>query len=254
MSAVLVTGGTGQVGRALLPLLHGAGHDVRVASRTPERSARTPGQLVEVDLVTGDGLASALAGVDVVVHLATTNGRRDEEMMRTLIAGVESRPEKEPAHVIYLSIVGSDRIPLPYYRHKTAAEELALRSGLPVTVPRSTQFHSLVERLFSAQHRLPVLLVPAIALQPIHVPEVAARLAELVGQGPSGRVADIGGPETLQVGDLARLWQRVRGRHRPQVPLRLPGRTFAAYRDGEQLVPGPPFGRTTFGEFLAREG
>ena len=254
MSRVVVTGGTGQVGRALIPLLDAAGHDVRVLSRRPG-----PGQghtVVRADLVSGAGVADAMRDADVVVHLATTNGRRDVDLARTLVAALRTVPAAEgrPAHLIYLSIVGSDRIPLAYYRHKTSAEELAVASGLPVTVLRSTQFHTLVARLFASQRALPGLGVPAIPMQPIDVGEVAARLAELVAAPPAGRVPDIGGPQIEPLATFAAQWQRAHGRPARQLPLRVPGPTFAAYRRGLHTVPGPGFGTRTFADFLAHHG
>jgi uncharacterized protein YbjT (DUF2867 family) len=122
---------------------------------------------------------------------------------------------------------------------------------VPFTVLRSTQFHSFVETFLRAQRRLPVLLAPAFALQPIAADEVADRLVQLAGAEPAGRVPDIGGPEVRPVPDLARAWARASGTRRPVVPARLPGRMFRAYAAGHGLVPGPAYGRTTFEEHLA---
>jgi len=251
---VVVTGGTGALGRAVVPALRQAAYHVRVVSRSPgtipEADRRgtqaAPTDHAVADLVTGTGVDEALSGAEVVVHLATTNGRRDVPMMTTLL---QAAARQGVDHVVYVSIVGADRIPLPYYRHKVAAEELAVASGLPVTVQRSTQFHCLADRLFTAQRRLPTLLVPAIPLQPIDTRDVAARLLTLVA-APAGRAPDIGGPQVLPTAELARLWLAARGRHRPIVPLRLPGRVFASYSAGHHLVSGPPYGRLTFDEYL----
>lgn len=246
-SVVLVTGGTGRLGRVLTPLLAASGYAVRVPSRTA-----SPG----VDLVSGAGVTEAVRHSDVIVHLATSNGRGDVAMMRNLLTALHAATQKSGRrpHLVYLSIVGCDEVPLPYYRHKTAAEQLALGSGLPVTVLRSTQFHSLVAQIFGSQRRLPALLVPDIPMQPIDLGDVAARVVELVGAPAAGRVADIGGPETAPLPDFARQWLQGHGGRVRVLPVRLPGRTFAAYREGRHTVPDTAYGRTTFRESYFRPG
>lgn len=247
---VLVTGGTGTLGRVLTPMLAAAGHEVTVLSRRPSTGSATASRSVVADLVSGDGVEAAVGGAEVVVHLATANGRRDVDMMRTLVAAARGAGVGRTPLLLYLSIVGCDEIPLPYYRHKHEAERIALESGLPVTVLRSTQFHPLVDRLFSSQRRLPWLLVPDIPLQPVDLGEVAQRLVELVSQPAGGRVADLGGPEVKPLPEFATLWQQAHGRRGRRLPLRLPGPTFAAFRAGHQLVPGAAHDGRSFAEYL----
>jgi uncharacterized protein YbjT (DUF2867 family) len=243
MTTTLVTGATGRLGTPTVDRLRAAGHDVRALSRHSG-----PG-LTTGDLRTGSGIAEAISDVDTVVHLATgPRGRGDVELTRTLL---EAAGAAGVRHLVLVSIVGIDEIPLPYYRDKLIVERLVRESGLPHTILRATQFHSLVEAMFTVQRRLPVVLAPAIALQPIAVEDVADRLVELAGSAPAGRVADIGGPERHRLPDLARLWAQVTGRRRPVLPVSLPGRLFAAYRSGAAMVPGPAYGRRTFADHLA---
>jgi uncharacterized protein YbjT (DUF2867 family) len=244
MTTTLVTGATGTLGVPTVDRLRAAGHDVRSLSR---RSG--PG-LVRGDLRTGDGLDAALAGVDVVLHLATdprTTGA-DVVQTRTLLAAAARAGVR---HLVFVSIVGVDAIPLGYYRTKREAERMIEDSGLPSTVLRVTQFHTFVTAMFTAQRRLPLLLVPTIQLQPIAVEEAADRLVELAGAAPAGRVPDIGGPAHRTLPDLARAWVRSTGSRRPVVPVSLPGRLFAAYRSGAAMVPGPGYGRVSYEEWLA---
>ncbi len=239
MATIAVTGGTGTLGRPTVAALREAGHDVRVVSR------RSGPDLVSADLLTRRGLTRALDGVDVVVHLAT--GRHDDEAARVLAAEVVA---VGVGHLIDISIVGVDRIPLPYYQRKLAAERAVAASGAPFTVLRATQFHDLVAALFSSQRRLPVLAAPAFPFQPIDVGDVADRLTELAGGPPAGRVADIGGPEVAEAAALASLWAQAAGLRRSVWPVRLPGRTFAGYRAGHHLVPGPGYGTRTFRQYV----
>lgn len=240
MAIILVTGGTGTLGRPTVDHLRAAGHEVRVLSR------RTGPDLITGDLTTGSGVDTAVDGVDTIVHLATGLGRRDVQQTRNLL-----RATSGSAHVVVMSIVGINRIPLPYYRYKLEVERLVAESGTPYTILRATQFHNLVARIFSAQRFLPLLCAPAITLQPIAVDDVAVRLTELVDQAPAtGRAPDLGGPERLRLPELARAWAAARGSRRPVVPVRVPGKTYRAYASGAALVDGPPYGSITFGDHL----
>jgi uncharacterized protein YbjT (DUF2867 family) len=243
VTTVLVTGATGTLGRPTVERLRTAGHDVRGLSR---RSG--PG-LVTGDLLTGAGIETALTGAGTVVHLATGYRRKDVVIAQTLLDA--ARPAGV-AHVVFSSIVGIDRIPLGYYRDKVQIERLVVESGVPHTILRATQFHPLVVQLFSAQRRLPVLLAPSLDVQPIAPEDVADRLVELVASAPAGRVPDIGGPAVRPLPELARVWAAARGSRRRVVPTRLPGKAFAGYRAGHNLVPEPPYGHVTFEEYLAR--
>ena len=148
MSTVLVTGGTGLLGRAVVARLTSAGHDVRVLSRTAPGSPAVVG-----DLATGSGLDDAVAGVDTVVHCGvrparSPTGRRD----RHPVAGRCRPAGRFSPHLVYVSIVGVDRIPLAYYRAKAEAEREVALSGLPWTTLRATQFHEFTADLLVAAH------------------------------------------------------------------------------------------------------
>jgi uncharacterized protein YbjT (DUF2867 family) len=238
---LLVTGATGTLGRPTVTILRASGHQVRALSR------RAGPGLVTGDLLTGAGIADAVAGVDTVLHLATS-GTKDVALTRTLLDAIRT---SEVSHLVLISIVGVDRIPLGYYRGKVEIERLTVESGMPHTILRATQFHDLVAGLFSATRRLPVIIAPAVSMQPIAADEVAQRLVELAGSGPAGRVPDIGGPQQRPLRDLAQSWRAAVGSRRPIVPLRLPGKIFAALRAGHGMVPGPGYGRTTFEQYLS---
>ncbi len=246
---VLVTGGTGRLGRAVDRLLRGAGHDVRVLSRRPTPADRSVTEWATGDLRTGAGVDAGVAGVDVIVHCATS-GTGDERATRTLVDAA-LRAGGSP-HLIYVSIVGIDRIPMFYYRAKLACERVVAECGLPWTTLRATQFHDLVAGLFAAQRRLPVTVAPEVSFQPVDVQDVAARLVELASGAASGRVADLGGPAVRTAPALAEAYQRATGRSRRVVRLSLPGRAFAALREGANLVEEGPRGSITFEEYLAR--
>lgn len=236
---VLLTGGTGRLGRHVAAALRSRSIDPRILSRRPG-----DGHVV-ADLATGDGLAAALEGVDTVLHLATSRSKDIAQTRRLLDAMAGS-----PAHLIFISIVGVDRIPYGYYRDKVASEKAIEASGLPHTIIRVTQFHGFVNEILEAQRRLPVTVILPVSAQTIHMPEVAERLADLVEAGPSGRVADLGGPEQLTLREYARQWQAARGVRRPILALRIPGKAMAAFRAGHHMSGLPGAGRVTYREFL----
>lgn len=245
---ILVTGGTGTLGRPLVQHLVAAGSAVRVLSRRPAPAGQdTAGRWATADLKTGRGLDAAVAGAEVIAHCAT--GRGDVAAARNLIAAAKraGRP-----HLVYISIVGVDQLPVGYYKSKLDVERQVAGAGLPWTVLRATQFHQLIVRGCEVLARLPVMLVPAgTSFQPVDAAEVAVRLAELTSGPAAGRVPDIGGPEVLGAADLARAYLRARGRSRPVLPIRLPGAAFAGFRSGANLAPGHRAGRVTFAQFLA---
>jgi uncharacterized protein YbjT (DUF2867 family) len=250
MNPILVTGGTGTLGRLVVAQLLDAGHQVRVVSRHARAAGGpAPFTAMAVDLRGGEGLDAAVAGVEAIIHCATS-ARGDVQAARNLIAA--ARRANVP-RLAYISIVGVDRVPLRYYRAKLQVERLIQQAGLEWAILRTTQFHDLVLRLATASARLPVMLVPAgTSVQPIDAGEVAARLVELATTAaPAGRVPDLGGPQVRGARDLARAYLRASGRHRLMLPVRLPGAVFGGYRQGGHLAPERAVGRVTFEEFLA---
>ncbi|GAA2092044.1 NAD(P)H-binding protein [Streptomyces albiaxialis] len=247
---VLVTGGTGTLGRHVVRGLLDAGQRVRVLSRRPRRARDDgPQEWATGDLLTGDGVTEAVAGADVIVHCAT--GRKDVRATRHLLAACHHT--RGNPHLVYVSIVGIDRVRFFYYDAKLACERAVERSGLPWTVLRATQFHDLVARLTTSQFRLPVTLVPSGArFQPVDAGEVAGRLVELALGEPAGRAEDMGGPLVHTSRELALMTLRAYGRRRSVVGVRLPGKAFRALRAGGNLVPDRAVGTVTYAEYLER--
>lgn len=245
MGSILVTGGTGTLGRAVVQRLRDNGHDVRVASRRLRPAHELPQAWVTVDYHDKQLLERALGGVDAVVHCAwSLRGGVD----RVLIAAAN---RARVPHLVYISVVGVDRLPFVYYRAKFESERRIERSGVPFTILRATQFHSLLAAAFGTFGRLPVIPVLAeTKMQPIDVREVGARLAEAAATTPAGHVPDLGGPEVREFGDLARAYLRHTGMRRIVWPIRLPGGTARALRNGWHLARDNAVGRITFEESL----
>ena len=239
---ILVTGGTGVLGTPTVSLLRAAGHDVRILSRTR-------GDHIG-DLTTGTGLIEAFAGIDTVLHLATSAGTKDGRQTQH---AVDAAKAAGVSHFVYISIVGVDVVPYPYYRSKFESEKVIEESGIPFTILRATQFHSFIALFIHLQRRLPVIFSLNVPDQPIAVEEVAERLAELAGAKPAGRVTDIGGPEQLPLRAAIDIWQAAAGTRKPVWTIHLFGKTIRTFREGRHMTGLPGFGRETFAEFAVRE-
>jgi len=241
---VLITGGTGVLGSEVARRLAQAGYTVRVMSR----------RAAQAHIETGGGLAEAVAEVDAIVHAASSPFRRtrevDVEGTRRLL---ESAKAAGVSHFFYISIVGIDRIPLPYYKHKLAAERLIEESGVPYSIQRAPQFFTLLDDVLRNLLRFPVGVYPAgFKFQPIDPGEVAERIVQQVAAGPGGRLAEIAGPEVRTAGELARTWLKARGKRRLLVPLPLFGKVAAGYRTGYNCAPESKYGRITWAQWLSR--
>jgi uncharacterized protein YbjT (DUF2867 family) len=260
---ILVTGGTGTLGRHVVPRLRDAGCGVRVLRRPSHQGAeasRNGGEGIEVvtgDLGTGEGVDAAVQDSEFVVHLAGTP-KGDQVKARHL---VQAATRAGVRHLVFLSVVGADRIPVTsavdralfgYFAAKRAAEQTIAGSGLPWTILRATQFHDLTLLTIRQLTRLPVVPVPAgWRVQPIDPAEVADRLVELALGTPAGLVPDLGGPRIYELAALARGYLRARGKHRPILPVWMPGKAARAFRAGANLAPDRAVGHRTWEEFLA---
>jgi uncharacterized protein YbjT (DUF2867 family) len=255
-SPILVTGGTGTLGRLVVRRLRDAGCNVRVLSRRSHKSGDGI-EFMTGDLATGEGLEAALNGVEIIVHCAGS-AKGDEDKARNL---VRAASRAGAPHLVFISVVGAERVPVVsgvdramfgYFASKRAAEKVVEDSGLPFTTLRATQFHDLILTVAQRMAKLPVIPVPAgFRFQPIDAGEVAARLVELSLGKPAGLVPDMGGPQAYGAAELIRGYLGATHRHRPIVPLPLPGKAARAFRAGANLAPEQAVGHRTWEEFLA---
>jgi uncharacterized protein YbjT (DUF2867 family) len=256
---ILITGGTGTLGRLVVSRLREAGRDVRVLSRRSCEGGEGI-EFVRGDLATGEGIEAAVEGTEIIVHCAGS-AKGDEDKARHLVRAV-SRPGVR--HLVYISVVGADRIPVAsgidramfgYFASKLAAERVVADSGLPWTTLRAAQFHDLILMVAQQMARLPVIPVPAgFRFQPIDAGEVAARLVELALGAPAGLVPDMAGPQVYKMADLLRGYLRANHRRwRPIMPLWLPGKAARAFRAGANLALDRAIGRRTWEDFLAAQ-
>ncbi len=255
MPRALITGGTGALGSELAIRLAAAGHTVRIMSRGGRPSDAHPAfEWARAQLASGEGLAEAVAGADLILHCASSPFRDSENVdVRGTERLLQHAREAGVSHFFYISIVGIDRIPLGYYKRKLAAERLIEESGLPYSILRAPQFFTLMDEMFRNLLRLPIGFYPAgFRFQPIDPGEVSERMLEQVGSGPGGRLPDIAGPEVMTADQLARAWLKAQGKRRLLVPLPLFGKIAAGYRAGDNCAPENAYGRVTWADWVRR--
>jgi uncharacterized protein YbjT (DUF2867 family) len=244
---IAVAGGTGVVGTHVVEVARQSGYEVVVLSRSNG-----------TDLTTGAGLVDALAGVDAVVDV-TSVFTLDATASRDFFGAVtrhllQAEVEAGVGHHLALSIVGVDRAPHGYYAGKALQEELVAAGPVPWTLLRATQFHEFSSQVHGGTTIGPVVVVPRMRSETVAARDVAERIVQLVGSGPAGRVADLGGPAIAWMGSLSRAWARATGDRRPVLAVPLPGRLGRAMRDGTLVTgPGADHGSTTFQEWLSTQ-
>ncbi len=249
-SPVLVTGGTGRLGRSVVGLLVDAGHDVRVLAR------RQRDPLPEVTFFLGDlrrseGIDSAARGAGVIINCATST-KGDAEMTRNLMTAAA---RASSPHVVQPSIVGIDAMTAwGYVKRKLEVERIVEDSGVPWTILRVTQFYSYCFENSRKLAKFPLVApVPGgFRVQPVDSVEVAARLVELALGAPAGRAPDMSGPEVSTWKDLFTSYLAAARQRKLVIPVPVPG--SKAVRNGA-LLPPPDHteGTRTWDEFLAKE-
>src|SRR5579859_48688 len=256
---ILVTGGTGGLGRRVVKRLRDAGRELRVLSRHDHES--TPGvEYVVGDLETNEGIQAAVEGAEIIVHCAASGKiAEDSAQIRNLVAAAQGAGVQ---HLLNISVVGADRVPVvsgidramfAYFASQLAVERAVAESGLPWTNLRATQFHDgFILLMVQAMAKLPVIPVPAgTRFQPVDADEVAARLVELTLGTPAGQAPDIAGPKVYEAAELIRSYLTATRKRRLMLKVTFPGAAARAIRAGANLAPDHAVGRRTWEEFLA---
>ncbi|MET3949511.1 NAD(P)H-binding protein [Arthrobacter sp. UYEF36] len=261
MTRICVAGGTGQVGREVVRQAVAAGHGVAVLSRNPPPPGaplRTDGaEYFAADVTSGEGLAAALAGADVVIDcLEGRSGRALKDFADGGARLLAAAQDAGVGRAVVLSVVNCDRSSFGYYASKAAKEQIYERSGPETVALRATQFHSLLAAVFAAGSKLRIIpVVKGARFQPIAPADVAAALLEEALKPATGRrhsVRTIGGPEIQGMAEFARQWKASTGSRGRFVRFPLPGAMGKYLRAGMNLVPEERHAGETFGGWLAK--
>jgi uncharacterized protein YbjT (DUF2867 family) len=244
---IVVIGGTGLIGTKLVKNLRERGHEIVAAS--PSSGVNT---------FTGEGVAEALTGAQVVVDLANAPSWEDNAVLEFFETAGRNLLAAEAAtgvrHHVALTIVGADRLPASgYLRAKVAQENLIKASGIPFTIVRSTQFFEFVKGLIqSATQGQTVRLSPAF-MQPIAADDVAVALTDVAVAEPINGTIEIAGPEPIRMDEFARRFLSAT-RDPRKVTADVHALYFGTELNDQSLVPGhnPRLGSTHFEDWLSR--
>lgn len=231
MARIAITGGTGFVGLHTARALSDAGHEVRLVARGKRGVARPAGaQFARADVVSGQGLAEALRGCDVVVNLVAVIRERGSQTFDTVNRGgaenvARAAHEAEVGHVIHLSALGCDPDPAyPYLFTKWEGEQAIRASGVPFDVLRPSLMFGTGDGFFTKLVKLirwnPVVPVPGdgtTAFQPFAVSDLARIVVQCVERGPRRLVAEVGGPEWMTLDEIVDTIKGVMNTRRPSV-------------------------------------
>jgi uncharacterized protein YbjT (DUF2867 family) len=261
MDTVLVTGGTGHLGRDLVSRLKGS-YRVRVLARSAGSDPDV--EWSRGDLATGEGIANALAGSQTLIHAATLSpaARRGFLVPKDLWSSPSEVDREGTArlldqaaaagvgHIFYVSIVGIDRPRVPYLRRKLEAEYLIRQSPVPWSIARATQFHWLLDRMLGKMARLPIVPLPDLQVEPVDTSDFADYVVESVGNGPAGRLDDFGGPEVLTFAEAFHQWRQIRDGAERTVRVPLPPAATNAAAAMSISDPAGRHGMITWAEWL----
>ncbi|MEJ2790391.1 MULTISPECIES: SDR family oxidoreductase [unclassified Pseudoxanthomonas] len=186
---VVVVGGTGLIGKRLVALLTAEGHAVVVAAPS-----------TGVNAVTGEGVAAALAGADVVVDVANAPSFEDAAVKAFFEAStghlLAAAAHAGVRHYVALSVVGTERLQgSGYFRAKWAQEQRIRAGGVPYTLVRATQFFEFMDGIAQSGVQGEDILLPMARMQPMAADDVAAMLAGVVDSTPVEGIVEIAGPE-----------------------------------------------------------
>jgi uncharacterized protein YbjT (DUF2867 family) len=243
---IVIVGGTGLIGSRLAARLRDAGDDVVVAAPS-----------TGVDTVTGEGVAAALEGADVLVDVSNAPSFDGDAVERFFTASTRTLLEAARAagirHLIALSVVGTERLgESTYFQGKIAQERLIAEGGVPYTIVHATQFYEFVRSIADAATRDGTVRLASAGIQPMAADDVAAALAGIVHAAPARGVVEIAGPERWTLDELVRTGLRSRGDART-VETDPSARYYGALLAEDALLPGGDarLATQTFSDWLA---
>ncbi len=242
---IVVIGGSGLIGSKLVNNLRQRGHEVLAAS--PASGVNT---------LTGEGLADALRGAQVVVDVSNAPSWEDKAVLeffetsgRNLLAGEAAAGVK---HHVALSVVGTERLlGSGYMRAKMAQEKLIKASQIPYTMVRATQFFEFAGGIAKNATEGASVRLPSALMQPIAADDVAAQLADVAVSEPKNDMLEIAGPEQIRQDELVRRFLSATGDAR-KVITDDHARYYGVELNDQSLVPGPNprLGSIRFAEWL----
>ncbi len=228
-SDILITGGTGLVGKAVCALLLKRGIEYTVAThkRPVEKN------MVYMDLALMEEMDTSLLNRPIILHLASDKKHPDNDVNGTKMLLQEIVKRNYNPHFIYISIVGTDQLPMTYFKQKFQVEEEIKKSGVSYSILRATQFHNYVDQILQQLLKFRLAILPKkVLVQPIDVSIVAERLVNMCFERPTNQIENIGGREVLTLEEMVDSWLGVKDERKTVVNIPLPGRAGRSLKAG----------------------
>ncbi len=237
---IVVIGGTGLIGSNLVKQLTKAGHVAVVAAPS-----------TGVDTLTGEGVANAVAGAQVLVDVSNSPSFEEKAVLEFFTTSTRTLLDAARAagvgHYVAVSIVGTELLPdSPYLRAKVAQEELIRAGGVPYSIVHATQFYEFVRGIADSATIDGVVRLPHAGIQPMASADVVTAVKRVALGAPTNGIVEIGGPDHWFLDDLVRTGLAFQGDDR-EVVTDAEATYFGAQLHGDELVPGPDAQLSTLG-------
>jgi uncharacterized protein YbjT (DUF2867 family) len=258
---LLITGGTGTAGKAVVKRALDRGHEVVVLSRHSAGQAENGVSRVQADLTQASSLAKALEGIDAVIDCTNittmSEGKATQFFVTEIRNAIQAGAAAGLRRYVLLSSVGIDALPLGYYKAKLAQEQALLdaaaATGIAYAIARTTQFHDFAGQTLARSSLGPVAMVPALNVQPVDIAEVAEHLLPIAESDTTGQAAELAGPLPETLTDMARKLVAHQGRRLRIVKPPLPPAIARANRARALIPHGGARGHVTYADWLSRQ-
>lgn len=253
MVHILVTGGTGTLGRQLVRQLCYQGFDVGILTRRKDVDLPSGAKVYAGDMTSVDTIREAVGSASVIIHCASNPRQPTEDVEGTgnILRSIDRRVLR---HLIYMSIAGIERSSYPYYRAKYEVEKMIQSSDIPWSVLRATQFHDLVLRRlikpFDQGGGLPLRIPGGMRFQSVDISDVGNRLQQIAMTDCLRTTITICGPETLTIEEMAKIYLDVVGRNDKVEPAEIEGELYDLFRTGVNISTARETGKIEWRDFL----
>lgn len=245
---IVIIGGTGLIGKKLANLLRQQGHDVLSAS--PSSGVNT---------LTGEGLAEALKGAQVVIDTSNSPSFEEKAVLNFFETSASNIAKQEIAagvqHHVALSVVGADRMASAgYMRAKVAQEAIIKASGVPYTIVRATQFYEFLQGIADVSQQDGAVRLPPALMQPMAADDVAAAVRDVATGKPANDIVEVAGPEKLPMVEIVK--RVLSAKHDPRPVVSDPGARYFGYLLDDHTLnpsgPNPRIAPTRFEDWLQK--
>ncbi len=254
MKKVLITGGTGKLGKEIVNQLLFKKYQITVLSTKKRLELPKSVLILKADLTNIYSLKNNIKDFQIIIHCASNPKDSENVDFKGTLNLLQSINNKELPHIIYISIVGVDKSTFPYYQHKYQAETIIQESEFPWTILRITQFHDFVlhQVIDSLDNKDDsIFKVPKqMAFQSIDIKNVAEFISSIISDDPKNSIITLGGPEVLNIKDMVKIYLTEVGRSAKIKEVITNNSFYKIFTTGINLCPNEKIGTIKWGDFI----